>query len=291
MTYRMQSTRSHVALCFLTLLAVCACTGASPKLRSDEDLEDRLAKANLLLENGEVRDAFEAYSAILKNMPNQEPALRGRAKALLKAGQCELALRDIDQLLRLAPGDKTLHRYRGDSLLGMNRPTSALKEYRLALEANGSDDIAREAVTRISDSLSEGERLLSGLNAAIDSRPTDSRKRLQRMRMYHKLEKYEEALAETDVIIRLQPTDPKSYLWRALIEIDTGRYDSALRDLEKAAEYGGEEESLSGRVIIATRQQNPTEYAVLIEQLRVKYPDSPLLKHAAFFLPRNKDLH
>jgi tetratricopeptide (TPR) repeat protein len=109
----------------------------------DLGVEDRLAQAQVLVEQGKALDAIKLYDAILRDDPRQPAALAQRGWVLRGAGLVDEGLAYIERALAADPTYAEAHFFKAMILWrDKGDPTAAVEELRLFLAGTPSPDDA-----------------------------------------------------------------------------------------------------------------------------------------------------
>jgi tetratricopeptide (TPR) repeat protein len=193
-----------------------------------KNLQTRVARAELLLEQGRYAEARDDLTFILKAAPRA--AGIWRARAILNwqnLKEFDAALADFEQFARLMPKEAEPHRCRGVILLGR-------RQYGLALEALGralalrpgySDAIwARAQILLWQNKPAEALKELDPLVAKLPEGPAETLN--VRAGVYQVMGRLKEAAADYRRMIELKPKGPDANLCLAEAHVGLARlYD------------------------------------------------------------------
>src|SRR5262249_37979458 len=85
---------------------------------------------------GTGAEAIRYYTAALALRPDNPGVLLNRAKSLLRVGELEAAIADLQRAITLAPGYATAHSNLGSTLRAQKKLPEAIVAYRKAIELN-----------------------------------------------------------------------------------------------------------------------------------------------------------
>jgi tetratricopeptide (TPR) repeat protein len=174
------------------------------------------------------------WSHVLQNDPANTLALQNRAAGYVEQGKYELAMKDLDHALSLAPKSAILYFCRADLLVKQGSLDQALIDLRRSLELNPDDAQTYYLRAGIYQQIGQSEKALEDYGAAIAKNQNFDRAFYNRAMIYDDLGKPDLALADYAQVIRINPQHPKVYNNRAVIYINAGEYEKAQVDLLKA---------------------------------------------------------
>lgn len=144
-------------------------------------INDEIADAVAMVENGRYQEAIQIFDAILARVPDYAPALAGRALAYAWSNRLDEATRDLDAAVRVMPDAPVVYRARAIIADRRSDSRTALAEFSRSLE------------------LEPGNRLALRFRA----------------RLYQRAGNHEAALADADTYIAAHPQDPDAYTLKA----------------------------------------------------------------------------
>lgn len=144
-------------------------------------INDEVARAATMVENGRNEEAIQILNAVLARMPNYGPALANRAIAYAWTNRLEEATRDLEVAARIISGAAVVHRARALIADRRSDPATAITEFSRSLE------------------LEPGNRLALRFRAYM----------LQRAR------NYAAAIADAETYIAAHPDEPDAYVLKA----------------------------------------------------------------------------
>jgi tetratricopeptide (TPR) repeat protein len=124
------SVNSMAAGVVVMALVLCGCGGSDEKAPGDVLLELLHAK----LDKGEYDTVIESSTEALKLSPDHRaPLLMIRGIAWLRKRDYDIAAKDFDEALALAPSSSELHMYRAESKAGNGRHDDAIEDCNAAI--------------------------------------------------------------------------------------------------------------------------------------------------------------
>jgi tetratricopeptide (TPR) repeat protein len=193
----------------------------------------------------EPRSVIAACTAIIEResarVTNLDVVYHSRAIARSRLKQNQLALRDIEQSLRINPRNERSLEVHGNILAALKRYPEALDAYRRALEAAPADpgrySIHRNrAITYVE--LRDVGAALSDLDRCIEIGPGEARCWSLRGELKAERGRNAEALADFDEALRLDPSFGQAYYRRSLVHRKMGNATQANADLAQSRRFG-----------------------------------------------------
>jgi tetratricopeptide (TPR) repeat protein len=170
-------------------------------------------------------------------------ALRARGRALHFLDRDTEAIADLSRAVRLAPGDKLPHSYRGDTYRRRHRYREALADYDRALELDPGDVWVITSRGETYAGMGRLDEALTELTHAIDLDPSSTWAIAVRANVFRRTGRLEEALADCDRLLNLDPSRAGPVLaCRGITYMLAGRQEAAMADLSQPVEA----DSLSG---------------------------------------------
>jgi tetratricopeptide (TPR) repeat protein len=196
--------------------------------------EAYLLIAQMNLVGGDVKRAREAIDKALALEFGDSVA---RAKALaLRARlqeQPEKQLADLDEAVRLSPGDVTIVRTRGLLLADMNKLDRALADLNAALKLAPDDGAAYEAKAVVLARLKRYDEALATLDKAQKLIPDSVLPLMEKARIHNEQEKFDAAIEDLNRALAIDPGDVQVLMMRAGAYQDKGEKGRALADVER----------------------------------------------------------
>jgi predicted aspartyl protease/Flp pilus assembly protein TadD len=202
---------------FRVVLVTGMMVGAGLLVRADTQLPSQSAEIQLqlgrtLFQQGQYPEALEAYRGAVEaeDSATARQARAGLVQSALKVAEFELARREADALLKIAPRDPDALSLSGDSLWAAGLFEQAEEKYRDALAvspelARGRHGMARSllARTKLDEAMNEAQ-------AALRLSPRDLEIHHTVGAIYERMHKYEEAAAAYGNYVNLLPNKDKS---------------------------------------------------------------------------------
>jgi tetratricopeptide (TPR) repeat protein len=144
-------------------------------------VNDEVARAAIMVENGRNEEAMQIFNAILARTPDYGPALANRAIAYAWTNRLDEAARDLDAATRVMPDAAVVHRARAIIADRRSDAATAIAEFSRSLE------------------LEPGNRLALQFRA----------------HMFQRAGNHAAALADAEAYIAAHPEDPDAYTLKA----------------------------------------------------------------------------
>ena len=226
-----------------------------------------IARLNLLPEGDAKRAATALDAAIAQS--EDEPTLQAEALILRSGNQKDpnRRLADLDEAVRVAPGDASVFRSRGATRADMNKLEPAIDDFNKAIELDPKQvssyqlkvmvlvkqkkladalavlDKARSVApdnvdlpvtkARIYTLDANYKSALDELNRAAAVEPANLGVLLLRAAVYQEMGNKAKALEDIDKILKLKPRLPAAMRDRAILLSDLGKFDDAVSQLEQ----------------------------------------------------------
>jgi tetratricopeptide (TPR) repeat protein len=245
-------------------------------VQSELEMAHRLLARLLMLPGGDRDKARKALDESVR-LAAEDPQAKAKALAL-RAGlstKPEEQLNDLNEAVRLAPGDLEVLRARGQALLVQGKLAEALKDFERALEIDPDDADALNALGMTLTLDKKFDEALAQFNRLVELAPESPVARLQRARVYAAQKEWDKALADVNEALRLEPNLPAALLVRSGIHQEQGDRAAALADLETLLEQRpGAADVLLLHAQIAARGGLWSKAIADFEQLRKLAPES-----------------
>lgn len=151
---------------------------------------------------------------------------------LLRQGEYQQSLTDLNQMLAAAPHDCRLLSLRGMSLSGLQKPVEAARSFKKALQYCPDDLLALEGAAQIEYARHQPDAV-NLLNRILKLRPDDVTTHAMLASEYRAEGKCQEALPHFEASSRMFPERPKFQQAYAYCLADTGHYQQAATNYEQ----------------------------------------------------------
>ena len=231
-----------------------------------------------LLPGGEVKTARESLDKAL-TLGIEEP--QARAKALiLRSGlqeQPEKKVADLDEAVRLVPGNADAIRARGLLLADLNKLELALADLNKAIELDPEDGPSYEAKAIVSARLKKYDDALVALDKAGQLSPDSVMPLLQRARVHSFQMKLDSALEDLNKALAKDSDNVAVLLMRASVYQEKGNRTKALADVDRALKLRPElPVAIRTRALLLADGQMYDDAVVELEKLRKLDPKDTL---------------
>ncbi len=201
-----------------------------------ETLEDTLARARSVSQQGQHADALAICTEILTRQPDHLGTLCLSADIAAKSGNSDRALQTYRKVLDLQPDDAVAHYKCGNILKDREQMDAALASYdaAIALHAGYAHAFCNRGV--VLERLTRWDEALQSYDTAISVAPGDALAHYNRAGVLRKLARHEEALASYAQAIAVQPDYFEAHCNRGFLLIEMNRWDEALASHMKCIE-------------------------------------------------------
>jgi tetratricopeptide (TPR) repeat protein len=194
-----------------------------------------IAQLNLLPGGAGLKKVRESLDKAIE-LGDDEPGLR--AKALVIRAELqerpEKKMADLDEAVRLMPGDAATFRARGLTLANMDKLDLALTDLRKALELDPSNGATYEAVAIVLARQKKYDEALATLDKVRRLSPDSAEPLLQRARIHLQQRKLDAALDDLTQALAMVPGSVDLLLLRASVYQEKGEKRKALADADRA---------------------------------------------------------
>ncbi|MFO0897710.1 MAG: tetratricopeptide repeat protein [Pirellulales bacterium] len=201
--------------------------------QSELEMAHRLLARLLMLPGGDRERARKAIDESVR-LAADEPESKAKALAMRAAlsNKPDEQLNDLNEAVRLVPGDIEVLRARGQVLLAQGKLAEALQDFERALEIDPEDVDSLNAVGMTLTLEKKFDEALAQFDRLVELAPESPVARLQRARVYAAQKAWEKALVDVNEALRLEPNLPAALLVRSGIHQEQGDRAAALADLE-----------------------------------------------------------
>lgn len=221
------------ALCWIAKKAnPAAIDDLTDAIKSSPDLEAAyLQKAELLAEMKQIKQATEAYDAMVHTFPNSQLAYNHRGRFYRDQKNLEAAMIDFSQALRLLENESD-YINRGMCLLESNDPLAAEGDFTQALRLNSKLDFAYRLRGNARVAHGQLEEGLKDFEAALRLTPNDLLTLEERgfARFFKK--DYAGAAADFDKVLTTDASAFRLAQWLYLAYLRAGKRDEATKLLD-----------------------------------------------------------
>jgi len=269
---------------------------AQLNLLPDGDGKRALEAANEAVRLSEDEFTFRAKALTLRAELREDPAqrladldeairihpgdpltLRLRATAYAEQEKYESALADCDTALQLDPEDAATHELRAKVLIELERYDEAMAGLDKARELAPDSATPLMHQARIYGLKSDYKKAIEVLNLANALQPASPAVLLLRASMYGELDEREKALADVDRVLELEPALPLAMRFRATLLAGSGKFDLAARQLEELEKAEPEDPDVELQLALFYNAEK--QYGKAIEKFSAvlkKRPDNPI---------------
>lgn len=178
--------------------------------------------------------AIRDYDSAIKLAPNDVDSYINRGNFYCKHGKQDLAIKDYDKVLELDPNNVDAYIGRGNAYT--NAANLAQRDLNKAIELNPNDFRAYMARSIIYLKIGQNNLALEDANKAVELNPNNSEVYNNRGLVYHNLKQYDSALQDYNKALELAPKNFKAYKGRGMVYFDMQEYARAIEELNKCIE-------------------------------------------------------
>jgi protein O-GlcNAc transferase len=202
-------------------------------LKSPPEVEELLARANGLFQQGMLADAEQLYRQIVDTSPNPFVALNNRGVALERLDRFDEALASIESALSIQPDYADAFYNRGIVLLRMKRFEEALTSYEqaLAIRPEYAEALSNRGIAMMALHFLDGA--LVSFDRALALKADYAEAWYNRGIALMKLERPTEALASFDKALAIRPDYAEAFSNRGAALQALKRHDEALAVFER----------------------------------------------------------
>ncbi len=207
----------------------------SPALRTDDvQVMVLRARAHILLKDD--RKAEQLLRQALAKEPDHAPAHLYRAVVLLRAGDVDEALANLNRSLELDAKNTEAYKERARIFMSLGEPVRAAADLTSAgnLDPADGEIFALRGLTFLERMLYDAA--IADFTHALENLPGDPKVLYDRSVAYTRKEEYEAALADVDAALRVKSDAARAMSLRGVIQFMLGNVSRARGDLEKACQ-------------------------------------------------------
>lgn len=197
-------------------------------------------RAQALMGAGDLAAAAKDFRSALKLDPRDADALVGLGFMVLRDSPAE-ALSLADRALRQAPDDPSALYMKAEALSGLARADEAIPVLRRAIELSPQEADTQRALARIYIDKGQPHQAEPLLAVALKLDPKDDQALAMRAEVRAAAQDWAGALADDDQVIALSPS-PRAYHQRGLHRGSKGDGAGAMADFRKALDLAPESE-------------------------------------------------
>jgi tetratricopeptide (TPR) repeat protein len=195
-----------------------------------------LARAEELLDRGDVPAALREYDDAIGQEPDNPVARNNRGLAYLEAGDHGRALADFSEAIRLDPDYAVAYYNRGQARRRRGQPDGAVADFTRALELRPDYVLARQARAAVFHQREEYDRAIADLNEVIRLEPRSAVAHNNRGLAHYAKRDHARAVADYGEAIRLDAKLARAYYNRSLAHREQGDEAAAEADRRRAIE-------------------------------------------------------
>jgi tetratricopeptide (TPR) repeat protein len=198
------------------------------------------SRAQMLLQQGKIKEALADYEAALKIEPDSVEALQSQGLALAASGKADEALKSLSRAIELAPKLPTAYLARGRVYLRQQKGQEALNDLNKAMSlVRPTADLLllRAEAYRIVGNI---ERAVKDADSALKLEPNDPQTLLEVGMFYYSAKKISKAVEILTTLIDKSPKNGAAYSARADAHLQAGDHSKAVADYTESLKHDGE---------------------------------------------------
>lgn len=209
-------------------------TDAIARNQKDALAYERRAAAYNRLEKYDL--ALKDLNESIKLKSNSPVAYFHRGLAYAKLKRFPAALADLNKCIAMRPTLAAAYALRASVYIGMEKYQLALKDAKEALRLDPKDPNNHLVYSRAAHYTGQHGASVSSCSRAIQMNPKDPTAWDNRGVAYLNLRQFQSAVNDISKAIALKPSEPKYWCHRGIVFCEMGNYDRAIADLTKAIE-------------------------------------------------------
>ncbi len=261
--------RVHTLVSFLFVLSlIVSCTPkktGSPDSPSSPHAQEALVAARQAFDVGAFDQAYNNFSVVLRQDPQNTAALLGRGAALLSLGKTKPAMSDFGHVLQYDENNADAFYNLGLALLQLGRTDKSETAFTKAIECNpifakayNNRGLVRVRLSQFDEAEADFSRAFA-LQNEKDFEPIYNRAALYQMQ-----KKYEKALSDYLVAESISPYSVRVKNNIGVVYIELGKFSDAMNSLDKALSISPNDPEVHYNRAILFEKKN--EYKVAIEE-------------------------
>ncbi len=208
-------------------------------LPDDKDLP--LVAGNIHAHDGQAREALNDYTRALQLDPQMSTGYVDRGFVLNDLKEPGKAVKDFQTAVKLQPDYGQAHLGMAYADLQLHRPRSALIQLSATQKLLGKSHVWRLARAEAFRQEQDYAHAEAEYRIALQEDPNDLPTQLAYADTLYRLRRYQQSLAALAVAQKLSPTDAAVYALKAQVHATEKQREEALRDIQLAEQYGGDQ--------------------------------------------------
>ncbi len=210
-----------------------------PILPDDKDLP--LVAGNIHAHDGKAKEALEDYTRALQLDPGMSTGYVDRGFVLNDLQEPAKAVKDFQAAVKLQPDYGQAHLGMAYADLQLHRPRAALIQLSATQKLMGKSHVWRLARAEAFRQEQDYAHAEAEYRIALQEDPNDLPTQMAYADTLYRLRRYQQSLAALAVAQKLSPTDPAVYALKAQVHATERQREEALRDIQLAEQYGGDQ--------------------------------------------------
>ena len=180
------------------------------------------------------RDSVSLWGHELRGFPWVADAYYNRAKAYMDEGRNQEAIKDLNESIRIKPGNAKAYNNRANAYIELGEYQNAIDDLSIAVTY---DPLFTKAFYNRSYAyiqVGDYTKAIQDIDKVIEYSPEYPRLYYRRAYVYMKLEDYRTALRDLDKAVELKPEFVEVYINRCVVYKELGDYHKAVEDCTRA---------------------------------------------------------
>ncbi len=210
---------------------------ASPEKPTNEgNAASSVEEGDRQLKLGNYDQAIKFYNEALKYDGKFIPAFLGKAKALGKKKDYELAYEEITKAIEIDPNNPEIYITRGDISDGKGNIGIALDDYDKAVSVGPKNVTAYIKRGKANVKMTFMDKALEDFNTALKLDPENGKAYIARGEYYKSGKEYDKALKDYENALKFEDCKPAAYSAMGDVYLEQGENDKAFEHFNKALE-------------------------------------------------------
>ncbi len=219
-------------------------------------MEERLEKAQLLIDRERPEEALELLASVLANDPENYRALYHQSRALAELERWKLALQSALQLVAAAPDWNWSHHQVGDIYDDINKEKKALPFVKEAIRLDPEEPDHFGLLASCYAGLSNWKRMLEATEKGLELDPEHAGCILLRSHALRLLKRGDEAGSAIERLGKLAPNEPSVHISLGWLRLQEGKPSEAMDHFREALRLDPDDPNAREGLAEALKGQN-----------------------------------
>ena len=205
---------------------------------------------NILFTLGKIDAAVESYERVIKLNPNHAEAYNNLGSAFRKLKKINASLASYEKAIEINPNLAEAHNNKGNIfLLELKKIDAAVESYERVIKLNPNHAQAYNNLGSALHQLNKNDAALESYEKAIKLKQDYADVHYNKGNLLYELGKKNAALESYDLAIKYKPNHSEAYNNRGNILLELNKNDAALESYKKALKIRPDFESLIGTIV------------------------------------------